>query len=245
MPKNINSASRLHSLLELALNEPDGTPVLEVWARIFGVSESNVIRKASLISERLRWMHRELDLVTEQMHESGYSENLYASALSNIEHALSALILPGTWNQAKQYLGSANLLALAFCSEILADEESQISADELGQIQGLVDDLRSSLSVSDLPSRLVELILHHIDLIQRAIAEYPITGAKSLREAARTGIGELIEIKEAVKTHRADPQISRLGVLWKKVNVVADTALKTEKLAQLGQKAWTALEKFL
>lgn len=245
MPKNINSASRLYSLFERTLGEPDNTQILEVWAKLLGVSESNANRKAALVSERLRWMHRELELVAEQMRESGYSENLYAKAILNIEHAMSAMILPATWNQAKQYLGSDTLLALAFCSEILPDEESQISADELREIQALVDELRSSLSASELPSRLVALIQHHVELIQRALAEYPITGAKALREAARTGLGELIEVKETVRASRDTPEISKLVTAWKKVNEVADIAFKSEKLAQLGQKAWAALENFL
>lgn len=244
MPKNINSASRLHSLLEQTLSEADNTRVLDVWAKLLGVNESNANRKAALVSERLRWMYRELDLVDKQMRESGYSENLYAGAISNIEHSMSAMLLPGSWNSAKQYLTSDTLLSLAYCSEILPDEESQISVDELGQIQLLVDELCASLSASKLPPRLVALIQHHIELIQRALAEYPITGAKALREAARTGLGELIEVKEIAKDSRDTPEMSKLGAAWKKVNEAADIALKAEKLAQLGQKAWIALENF-
>lgn len=245
MPQNINSASRLYSLLEQSLNEVDSAQILEVWAKLLGVSESSANRKAALVSERLRWMYRELELVVAQMHLLDYSEKLYASAISNIEHAMSTMILSGTWSQAKQYLGRDTLVALAFCSEILPDEESQISADELGQIQALIDELCLSISPSELPPRLVTLIQHHIDLIQHALAEYPITGAKALREAARTGLGELIEVKETVKASRETSEISKLGAAWKKVNQVADAALKTDKLAQLGQKAWDALENFL
>jgi len=244
MPKNINSASRLFSLLELTLGEGGNAPILDVWARLFVVKEPNAHRKAALVAERLGWVHRELGLVAEQMRESGYSDNLYVNAFSNIESAVSTLILPNQWSHAMQFLKPETLLALNFCSEILPDEESQISADELNQIRELVDELHLSLSTSEIPPRLILLIQHHVELIQRALAEYPVIGAKALREAARTGLGELIEIKETVKGNHDSPEISKLGATWRKVNEAADIALKSEKLAQIGQKAWATLGNF-
>lgn len=244
MPKNINSASRLNLLIEKVLSAPEKRQILEVWAELFGIDDANPNRKASLVIERLRWMHQELELVAKQMRASGYSEELYARAITNIENAMSAMILPGQWSQAKQYLGRDTLVALAFCGEILPDEESQISTDELSQIQKLVDELSILLSDSELPQRLVSLIQHHITLIEQALAEYPIIGAKAFRQAARTGLGEFIEVRETIKPSSDSPAISKLGEAWKKVNQVADVALKAEKIAQLGQKAWAALENF-
>lgn len=241
MPNNINSASRIYSLLERLLNEPDASQVLEVWAALFGVNELNITRKAALVSERLLWMQRELDLVAAHMRESGYSEKLYAKAITNIELSMSTMMLSASGNEVKRYLPPDTLLALAYCSEILPDEESQILAEELDQIQGLIDELRLLISESELPPRLIALIWHHIELIQRALAEYPIMGAKALREAARTGLGELIEIEETARTSRDTPEINKLGAVWKKVNQAADTALKVEKLAKLAEKAWSTL----
>jgi uncharacterized phage infection (PIP) family protein YhgE len=241
MPKNINSASRLHSLLEQVLSEPDSTQVLEVWAKLFAINESNVNLKAALVSEHLRWMYRELDLISNQMQKLNYSENLYTSAISNIEYAISAMILPTTWNVAKQYIRPEYLKSLEFCSEILPDEESQISQDELDNIQELIIDLRSSLSNSTLPPRLLALIKHHIELIERALAEYPISGAIALREAARTGLGEIIEIKDEVSASQDAPEISKLGELWNTVNKYADAALKIEGIAQLANTIKTLL----
>ncbi|MEW6679070.1 MAG: hypothetical protein AB1421_14230, partial [Pseudomonadota bacterium] len=242
MPLHTNSASRLKALLSKALGESDGTQVMEVWARLFGIVEDNQNKKAALVSERLRWMYHETESISKQMKATGYSDHLYSGAIANIEHALSTMILPGSWNQAKQYIKRETILALDFCSEILPDEESQISEEDISCIRNLVSELRELLQASELPTRLIDLIQHHIDLISRALDGYPISGAKTLREAARTGLGELIEIKEAVEASRTAPEISKLGETWKKVNSVADAALKIEKLAQLGQKAWAAIE---
>lgn len=245
MPNNINSASRLHALLKSIPAHKDNTQTLEVWTKLFDLSEPNLNKKSMAVAERLGWMYREIELIREQMQKANFSENLYVPATSKLEHALSNMLLPGTWNQVRQYLTPEVFVALAFCAEILPDEESLLSPDEFQEIQTLVSDLRESLSNSQLPPRLHALIEHHVELIQRALAEYPIVGAKALREAARTGLGELVEVKDVVKANRETPEISKLAAAWKKVNEAADVALKAEKLSQLGQKAWAMLESLL
>jgi hypothetical protein len=81
-------------------------------------------------------------------------------------------------------------------------------------------------------------------VIRQALAEYPISGAKTLREAARTALGEIIEEREVVSASREAPEIKKLGALWEKINEVVDIALKLEKVSQIGQKAWSMLDVF-
>ena len=242
MPKNINSASRLVALLRGIPAHPDNTQTLEVWAKLFQITEQNPNRKSSAVAERLSAMYRELEVVREQMQKASYSENLYAPAIGKVEYALSTMLLPNTWNQPRQYLTPETFVALEFCSEILPDEEVQISLEELNEISARVEELAASLSGSGLPPRLVALVEHHVGLIRRALSEYPIFGAKALRQAARAALGELVEVRDTITANRDAPEISKLGAIWKKVNEAADVAIKGEKLAQLGQKAWAMLE---
>ena len=244
MPNNINSASRLVALLKSIPSHPDNTQTLEVWSKLFEIAEAKLHRRAILVGERLSAMHREVELVGEQMRTANFSESLYATAVNHVENALSAMLLPGTWNQARQYLTPETFIALSFCGEILPDEESSIEPSELTSIADQVQELEDSLAGSKLPPRLLALIEHHIALIRRALAEYPISGAKALREVARTALGEIIEVKETVTANREAPEIVKLGAVWKRVNEAADIALKAEKVAQIGQKAWEAIGGF-
>ena len=245
MSKNINSASRLVEILQSIPGHPDNTQVLEVWVKLFAISEQNPNKKSAAVAERLSAMYRELEIVREQMQKANFSESLYESSISRVEHALSTMLLPASWNQVRQYLTPETFVALSFCGEILPDEEMQIGSQELSEIKAQVDELQASLVDSQLPPRLRALVQHHINLIITALAEYPISGAKALREAARTALGEIVEVKETISENREALEISKLGEVWKKVNQTADVALKAEKLAQLGQKAWAMLESFL
>jgi hypothetical protein len=241
MPKNLNSAARLLAVLSQASAQPDSKQVADAWSNIFGITETNKTRRAIAVGQLLHALHRELDIAAQGLEAATFSKDLYSSAFSRIEHALSPLLLPAMWNQVKQYLTPDVLTALAFCTEMLPDEESKISAGELDAIRKRVDELRASLAEHSLPERLRALVIHHLALIEGALAEYPVVGAKALREAGRTALGEIIEVKDEVAAARDSQAVSKLEAAWKQVNSAADIALKSEKVAQLGQRAWDAI----
>lgn len=242
MLKNLNSAARLHRILEQAHSQADGTQTLEAWATLFRVSEQHPIKRVVAVGELVHSMHRELEIAATGLADKDFSKPLYETAFSRIENALSPMLFPSQWNSVKQYLTPDTLLALAFCSEILPNEESEISPEELSEICSKVLELRAALSEGDLPARLRSLILHHIELIEHALADYQIIGAKALREAGRTALGEMIEVRDGISAAQNNPAVSKLGSLWQTVNKAADHALKFDGLTQLGQRAWEALQ---
>lgn len=245
MAKNINSASRLHSILTQVTGSSPNATALVTWSSVFQINEGGDVKKAMLVSERLRWLHQELDILRSQMLNANISEKLYIAAFNNIEHSISPLLLPTTWNNGVQYLKPENLLALEFCSEILPDEENLIDAETLEEIRAMVQELEVMLETSVLPESLISLIRHHIKLIYCALDQYPIIGATALREAARTALGELVEAREIIKENSQAEEVSKLGSLWGKVNNAADIALKADKLSQLASKTWGVLENIL
>jgi hypothetical protein len=137
------------------------------------------------------------------------------------------------------------MTALAYCAQILPDEELQISPEEIDRIRACLTELKECVVDATLPARLHSLIEHHVGLIERALHEYPISGAIVFREAGRTALGEMIEVKDQISETKGHPAILKLEKGWKTVNSAADIALKTEKLSQLGQRAWDALSNLL
>lgn len=245
MPKNINSASRLVSLLRNIPAHPDHTQSLEVWARLFEIAEDNPNRKSIAVTDRLSVMYRELEIVRDEMKKANYSEDLYKDTFTSLEHAFSAMLLPASWQNVRQHLSPETFKTLAFCGEILPNEESQIEPAEIAAIQELLFELENTLNDSTLPARLRALIIHHIHLIRQAFLEYPISGAKVLKEASRTAHGEIIEIKKTIDSNRDNPEIKKLDAIWKKFNNATNTALKIDRLAELGQKAYDTIGGFL
>lgn len=244
MYKNINSASRIHALLSAAINQPNKA-IWGVWADVFGVKGANDTETAEMVLERLHWLHIELQLLQAQAQKASLSPHLYEGALSRIRSALSPVILGSSWEGTRGNLAPEVLLTVAFLNEVLPDEESAISEEELQRIADMAQELAASLAHSDLPEALRRLIEHHLHLIGKALAQYKIHGARALREAGRTALGEIVELKDTVQASKQSDELSRLGKLWKNVNTAADTALKAEKLAQLGYRAWEAVSGLL
>lgn len=245
MANNLNSAARLLNILQKTANFGDGQPVVEAWAKLLGVQEERNIRRAGAVNQLLQAMQNELDIVTQSLSKSDFSASLYEGKFFQIENAISPLLLSQTWANVKQYLTPDVLTALAFCAEILPDEESGISLEELETIRRKVAELKSVLDDADTPPRLRALIQHHIELIERALGEYLVVGARALREAGRTALGEMIEAREEISTSKGSSAVTKLDALWKSVNNAADIAFKVEKAAQLGQKAWDAISNIL
>lgn len=240
MYKHVNSASRVHALLTKALQQPD-MATFAVWAEVFGVKGTNDTQTAQLVIARLHWLHTEVQLLETKVRAANLSPHLYEAAFSRIENIISPLNLPASWQSYRGNLTPDVLLALAFCNELLPDEESEIDPAELSAIADEVAQLSALAATSNLPDRLKQLIAHHIELIEEALAQYQVFGAKALREVARTALGEIIESKDTVAPEQQSEEVSRLGKLWTHVNKAADAALKAEKVAQLGQRAWETL----
>jgi hypothetical protein len=238
MAKNINSASRLLRILERHHSHADNVQTLEAWAELLGVTETHPHRRIVAVGELVHAMHRELEFAATGLASADFSKSLYESAFSRIENALSPMLFPSSWSSVKHYLTPDVFTALAFCTEIIPNEESEISEKELASIRGKLDDLRETLDDSSLPGRLRSLIHHHVALIEHALAEYPIVGATAFREAGRTALGEMIEVKSEFASAKENSAISKLGTTWKTVNEATDIALKAEGMAKISQQAW-------
>jgi hypothetical protein len=245
MPKNVNSASRVVNLLRSIPSHAENTQTMEVWATLLQVQEQSPQRRSFVVSERLAAMYRELDLVREQMHAKNFSEELYASAIAQLEAAFSTMNLHTSWPQARQHLTAETMTAMAFCGEIIDNEEDLISDEDLAEISSKVEELERSLEGTTLPPRLRRLIQHHIELIRTALAEYPIVGTRALRQAYRTAVGEVVEVREEVQAHPDSNELTMLSTVWKRVNSVIDVALKVEKVGHLGHTAWDIITTYL
>lgn len=242
MPKNNNSASRIVNLVTSIPYHQDNTSTLEVWAQLFGLNELLPKKKIHVVAERLGSVSRELELVRTQMDERNFSPELYNPSIAHLEEACSTIILGGTWNQVRQHLTSEVIVVLSFCGEIITDEEDLITPEKLSSIAKQIDALSQLLSTSQLPPRLRSLLQHHIELIRRALEEYPITGAKGFQRATQTGAGEAWDLREDIQLGRDAPEIVALGALWQEVRYETGIAHRTNNLPQVGRRPWNIFD---
>lgn len=245
MTEKINSAARILNILQRASAYQGNNQAFDAWAKLFNIKEQDSIKRNFMVSQSVYLVYNELELASSGLHAINFSKTAYESAFAKIQAALSPTYLSSSWSSVLNFITPDVLTALSFCKEILPDEESEISKDDLSEIQKCVEDLKSSLSQTKIPDRLRTLIVNHIRLIEEAISEYSIVGAKAFRQAGRSALGEMIEVKDEILPAKDSEILKKLDATWKKVNSVADIAIKVEKVAKIGSNIFNFLENLL
>ncbi|MDO9352821.1 MAG: hypothetical protein Q7T55_03960 [Solirubrobacteraceae bacterium] len=250
MPKHVNSASRLISVISTAARS-NAQHAYQAWAEALGVPQDQNHFTALGVFERLLWVQSEIDAVRAGMKIRNYSESLYEPAISRVQKALQPLQLGVAWqgNGASQITGEV-LNALGFCAEILPDEEAELSQDDLASIRALITEIEALLETSTLPQVLRILLGHHLDLIHTALARYPVNGISALRDAAWTATGEMLYLKkhklaDGEEDFSARPEVQKLESMWDTVNTTVDGAAKVASVYELGSTLYKAAQALL
>ena len=210
--------------------------------KIFVLTEQSPRRQPIEVARFLENVNREVNLVRSGMAMCQLPLSHFESALSAFEDATSPIMLPHSWSSIQQYLTPHNLSLLGICVDMLPEEKSVISLEEIEEILRLVKELREAAQSENIPVSLKTLMLHHVELIEKAIAAYPITGVKALREVVYIGLGELFDSKDEIKKCTEAEEVSKLVKVWKRISDVTDAALKVDKLIQVGQKVGDVIE---
>ena len=244
MNNNINSISRIHEILLSIAGTSDQRRVLDVWAQAFDVNETEDIKKAALVSEKLVLLLEELELAKNEI-EKKFTKNAYNTMVESLNNAFSPMLLPAGWNSIQHYLSSDVMASLAIYREALPNEEQSINIEELNELHARMSELEIFLESSSLPDRVIQLIKRHIKLIREALSNYKITGAIALIEARRASYGEFFEVKEILQKDYNPEEISKLKAIWSGLNKLTDGALKAYGLYEIGKEALPAFEQFL
>lgn len=230
-----NSASRILEIVKKLQDSNPNKQLINIWAELFGI-ELKDSKDYFAITKLVDSIRCETEIFREEMRKTPISENLYLPAISRFEGILSPMILHENWNNHKNSISHTTAITFGFCSEILTNEEEQISEHEINEITGLIDELEGLLNGSQLPLRLQKLIVDHVALIRQAIAEYPISGSKALKNAFIAASGDLIVAKDTIQSNRDTLEVSKLANVWDKVIKAAEAVIKAEKVYQIGQE---------
>ncbi|GAB3345861.1 hypothetical protein GCM10027359_29650 [Marilutibacter aestuarii] len=177
----------------------------------------------------------ELDLLREKLEGQSVSPASYQSTLAGLDNALSPSILHAKAESVRQYLTDGVYVGLGLCGELLPDEEEEITKDDFREFVGLINELELMLQDSSLPSSLVALIRRHIRQAELAVAQYPIRGAVALKDALKYAVGDLAVEADAIRSADSE-SANKVTRLWKKANDMADGAIKTDNIMQLGSR---------
>ena len=106
---------------------------------------------------------------------------------------------------------------IAETPNLLTDDGVVISKDELAELSKDIEALRQEVQTSDLPASVKEFILHQLNIITGAIRDYPLSGVKAFKQAAKDAIFLELEHSDIVTQYSEKPQMTRLRAIQAKV----------------------------
>lgn len=229
MPKNVNSAYRVYSILEVAARQNINVSALEAWASTFSVPGTSSPRRNVFIAQLLGLLHDQIEDAHRKMVTSPYSPSLYQSAFSSIGQVIKIEGLSQYWRDFAPYLNSTTMQALVFCSEVLPNEEALIDEQGLAYLAKELQDLKIRLGKSDLPDDVKAFILLQVQIIENALLEYIISGRKVFTEALVRAAAEAAEDPDLATRSTSTDEFATLKKVWnfiKETNANVDPVLK-------------------
>jgi len=243
MAEKENSAFRLHRFIERMLSQGQNIQTAQVLLNAFGVKEqpkavwsqsAMVLRVASLLFAEVRSLKEELT----RAGFTGKSLELIDAAFDR----LSVAGMPQQWQNHSAFF-KACLNPPHIFGEGLPDEGAHISNAELTDLQKVISDLREEVQKSDLRQEVKNFVYEQLNIIERAINDYPVTGMKAFKVAVREGVFHEAEHAEIVIELQNSPQMLSLKKIIAKVVQWSGYTAALSKLLSSGDVIYDHAEK--
>jgi hypothetical protein len=211
-----NPAARISRLVARALSAGHSNYTVDVWAialglPVGGTGFDSTHRVAHLLGECIE----EARTLRRAMEQMGVPEGLYEPYVARVEKLFAFTGLHATWNSTINHFAvSEVMLALAWCSHVLPEDDDAVSADDLAELAGLLGELEEALQAPGLPEVIRAAFAKHLAGMKRALELVPVRGAKPMKIAARAILADLNidkdEIRAATTAENA-PAVKQLG----------------------------------
>jgi hypothetical protein len=242
MPEKENSAFRLHRFFGRMVQQKATIPTAEVLLLVFGEGNAKAARtQNALLAQVTSLLFAELDSLTEESTRLGFSEESRQPIVAAFE-MFSVRAMSQAWS-ASIALFQGSLPALRIFGEGLADEGPAISKEDLAGLRTAVVNLREEIKKSDLPETVKRFVYQQLDIVERAIKDYPIAGINAFRTAAKDTLFNEVEHPQEVKDLGETASASKLQAIIVRVREMSRVIAAFGRLLAAGKSAVEGAEK--
>lgn len=234
MIKDNNAAARVYRILLELKSLPNNTPMLEAWAKVFGVDPTN----ATTVYSNLVRLTDTLAEVERDIRLQDVDHDIFLQYFPKIRSLLSHPSLQVHLNQHAPLLREEVLTTLQFCSEKLskAAPEGTVSKEDLGAINEQIDHLAESLVGSDLNNQLKAVLLDLVESMRQAIAEFRVRGPRGLRQELFYILERLQRALPLLEQNKDAPEVRSLWNVLAKFDTVTSLAVNAPTIITGFQK---------
>src|SRR5262249_32769695 len=118
---------------------------------------------------------------------------------------------------------------LRFAGETLGEDGVAISPAELSELHAEIVELQKTIHASTLPQDIKRFVLEQLEIILRAIRDYPLAGTKAFKTAVQEAIFHTGEHAEVVAEYQDTPVIGKLKTIQQQVLKYAKYTIEVSK----------------
>jgi phage gp36-like protein len=228
-----NPAGRLHALLEKAKATPGGSAI-DLWAIVFGITETDVGKKQVEVIHGLLQMRQLIDETHDSLRAISDLHDRYFRPFERIRAVLTQSFaqlqtdIHGQLNSVTE----GDMTTLEFCSERLETQHTEPLIDE-DQLQAILLDanaLFDEVKDGDFDPDLKSFILDGIESIRRAIFEFRIRGPERIKEAIADILADYMMNQRTPQTPEERASLEKFNDAFARFVSLVTFAVHTQKL---------------
>ncbi|SEQ62301.1 hypothetical protein [Nitrosomonas ureae] len=233
MNKFSNSGHRILNILLKLQNQSQKINTAKTWANILEINDENVESDSYELNQKLILIRNELNLFEKKMINSKYTEDLYKPYVEHLKLVVTPISLNANWSQYSSYINGELILSFKFCAQIL-DDEPLIDFTELQNLFAKINDFKETVSNSTLNETQKQFILDQIDILEKAINNYPIMGNSAIIKAFEDGYVDYLknsEIVESINDDHTFKNKNNLPKLWSELKTISKVIVQVDKIS--------------
>ena len=229
MAEKENSAFRLYRFIQkMVAQQPPNQQTAQVLLKSFGVDKSTAQREQNAILARVMLLlFDELESLVADLRRAGYSDESLQPIVRPFD-LLSGVGLATQWSANSQGF-AACLPVLRLVGETLPEDSAAVSSEELSELGNSIEKLRAEVQESTLPDAVKSFVFEQVDIIKRAIKDYPLAGANAFKSAVREAIFHAGEHSEVIAEYKDTPTMTSLKQIQEKAVNYAKYAIEVSK----------------
>jgi hypothetical protein len=208
MAEKQNSAFRLYRFIEkMVPQQPPNQPTADVLLKSFGVDKSKTSQREqnTILARVVLLLFNELELLLVDLRRAGRSEESIRPIVKPFD-SLSGGFLAIQWSAFSPAF-AASLPVLLLAAETLPEDGATVSQEELSELSKSIEKLRIEVRESTLPDVVKNFVFEQLNIIARAVADYPLAGVNAFKSAVRDAIFHLGEHSEVVEVVAENPAV--------------------------------------
>jgi hypothetical protein len=221
MPKN-NAASRLLWVLTGARSntKPQQMHMAagDVWPMVFGMGG---LTGHSMDMETVRLLDLSLAqaaIVRRHFVERGEDASWYRDKMQKIEAGLAIRNIGNQWQPSVlTQFDDKTVTMLETAAPFIPETEAWLSESQLGELNEVVSDFRSSLVGVNLPPVVMDFLHRQLLLMEGALRGYPIAGAQVFLDSSDAAATDWATHSVALAPYRANVAVVKAGDTWSKI----------------------------